>query len=138
MNYILLVFLFLIFSIIAYYMVQRFMKKDKERKNQFIENKEFDPYNKYEAELYLFMTSWCPHCKETKPLWEEYKNGYKSKKYEITFIEVDCDEKENMAEMFKIEEYPTIVLVRNNKKYYYDANLSKETLDKFINTIMEL
>ena len=26
------------------------------------------------ATLYMFGTSWCPHCKTAKPIWEEYVN----------------------------------------------------------------
>ena len=41
-----------------------------------------------------------------------------------------------MCKTYNIKEYPTIVLVNNDKKYIYDANLSKETLDIFIDTVL--
>ena len=28
------------------------------------------------ADLYLFYTEWCPHCKKTKPEWEQLKKNY--------------------------------------------------------------
>lgn len=129
----------ILLGIASYFMIRAFLKrkKDQERRN-FIENSEHELYNKSEAELYLFSVDWCPHCKDTKLVWDKYTTSYESSKYEITFIEVDCDQRENLAKEFKIEEYPTIVMVKNGKKYYYDANIKKETLDKFIDTIMEL
>ena len=129
----------ILLGIASYFMIRSFLKrkKDQERRN-FIENSEHELYNKSEAELYLFSVDWCPHCKDTKLVWDKYTTSYESSKYEITFIEVDCDHRENLAKEFKIEEYPTIVMVKNGKKYYYDANIKKETLDKFIDTIMEL
>lgn len=129
----------ILLGIAAYFLIKSFLKnkRDKERRD-FIENTEHEIYNKREAELYLFSVDWCPHCKDTKTIWDKYTTSYKSKKYEITFIEVDCDQRENLAKEFKIEEYPTIVLVKDGKKYYYDANIKKETLDKFIDTIMEI
>lgn len=129
----------ILLGVAAYFLIKSFLKnkRDKERRD-FIENTEHELYNKSEAELYLFSVNWCPHCKDTKIIWDKYTTSYNSSKYEITFIEVDCDKRENLAKEFKIEEYPTIVLVKNNKKYYYDANIKKETLDKFIDTIMEI
>ena len=135
-----LVIISLLFTIAAIYFIRNYFKKRTEsKKRDFIENSEYrSSLNLTEAELYLFMVDWCPHCKETKEVWEKFKKEYKSDKYAISFKEIDCDEKENLANNFKIEEYPTIVLVRNDKKYYYDANIRPDTLDKFINTIMEL
>lgn len=130
----------LLFAITAIYFIMNYFKRRNQlKKRDFIENSEYKTATKLtEAELYLFMVDWCPHCKETKEVWEKFKQDYKSDKYAIVFKEIDCDEKENLANNFNIEEYPTIVLVNNDKKYYYDANIRPDTLNKFINTIMEL
>ena len=128
-----------LFIVGVIFIVRFFKKRGNKNKRDFIENQEFRS-KKYDgsAELYLFTVEWCPHCKDTIEKWKNFKKGYVSDKYQITFVEVDCEEKENLANEYKIEEYPTIVLVRNNNKYYYDANIKEETLNKFINTIMEL
>ena len=42
-----------------------------------------------------------------------------------------------MASDFNIKEYPTIILVMNNKKYVYNANLEKLTLNKFLQAVVE-
>ena len=49
-------------------------------------------------------------------------------------MNVDCDDKKNKALVRKhnIKEYPSYVLTANGKNYIYDANLSADTLEKFI------
>ena len=89
------------------------------------------------ADLYLFYTTWCPHCKTTKPIWQKLKdqvgdagvNGVK-----INFIEIDCDKDKDTANKFKVEGYPTIKMVHNNQIIEYDAKPNLETLNQFLNT----
>ena len=56
--------------------------------------------------------------------------------YTIDYEEVDCEKNSEMANSFNVTEYPTIYLVNGVKKYEYDANLTEETLNIFINTVM--
>jgi thiol-disulfide isomerase/thioredoxin len=135
MNIILTVIVFIIFSSVAYYMYKKFFKPSK----SFITNNEFNSVNKTkEAELILFYTLWCPHCKTTKESWDALKSNsrYNNNKYVVSFTEIDCDKESAYADSFNIKEYPTIILLKGDKKYIYDANLSEDTLDLFINTIM--
>ena len=41
-----------------------------------------------------------------------------------------------MADKYSITAYPTIILVKNDKKYIYDAELDTNALELFINTVM--
>jgi thiol-disulfide isomerase/thioredoxin len=135
MNIVLTVSIFIIFSIVAYYLYKRFFKTNK----AFITNNEFkDVNNVKEADLLLFHTLWCPHCNKTKEKWDELKlsNKYDTNKYLVSFKEIDCDKESAYADTFNVTEYPTIILLKGEKKYIYDANLNEETLDLFINTIM--
>ena len=60
------------------------------------------------------------------------------KKYNhLSFTEIDSEKDVDMADAYKIVSYPTIVLVYNNEKYYYDAELDESTFDTFIHTIMK-
>jgi thiol-disulfide isomerase/thioredoxin len=114
-----------------YYLYNKFIKKDKKL---FIPNNEFVEEN-ITGELILFFTTWCPHCKGTIDKWLRYKETY-SLDYKIDFRMVDCDLNANEANIYNIESYPTIILKIKDKKYEYDSDFSKETMDKFINTIM--
>ena len=91
------------------------------------------------AELYLFKTDWCPHCKKAVPLFDSIKDEYESKLvngYRVIFKVVDCEREPNVADKFKIEGYPTIKLVKDNQVIEYDAKPDKEHLVQFLNTVI--
>lgn len=56
-------------------------------------------------EITLHYTTWCPHCKTMKPVWESVKNRAKSSG--IIFKEVD----EDVAKTSGINGYPTIRMI---------------------------
>jgi len=96
-----------------------------------------------EAEIMLFYTDWCPHCKTAKPEWEQVKAEYDGKQihgYTIIFTEVNCTndspDVEKMMNTYKVEGYPTIKLVKDNQIIDYDAKPSKATLTQFLNTVV--
>jgi len=96
-----------------------------------------------DAELIFFFADWCPHCKKAKPHWEEVKQSYSGKVmngYTLTFTEVDCsketDEMKQITTEYEIEGYPTIKLIKDGQVIEYDAKPDKDTLEKFINTVI--
>jgi thiol-disulfide isomerase/thioredoxin len=131
MNTIIIIGAIFIFITVGYFLYNTFYKV---KSTNFIENNEYKPSsNMPDSNLLLFYTSWCPHCKTTMDLWNKIK--LQNKYPNLTFVEVDCETNIATAESYNITEYPTIILVKNNKKYIYDANLSETTLDIFINTV---
>ena len=102
-----------------------------------------DKTSNVDAELIFFFADWCPHCKKAMPHWEEVKSSYSGKVvngYTLIFTEVDCSKetdemKKNTAE-YEIEGYPTIKLVKDGQIIEYDAKPDKDTLEKFINTVV--
>ena len=116
----------------TYFIYNRFLKKDKK---EFIPNEEYvDKSIKYEC--ILFYTDWCPHCKKTLTEWSDYRNNFSDTR--ATFSIVDCDKNKDKAEIFGIDSYPTIVMVLNGKNYVFDSNFSKESMDKFVSTILKI
>jgi len=102
-----------------------------------------DSGNGKDAEILLFYTDWCPHCKTAKPEWEQVKAEYDGKQihgYNIIFTEVNCTNKspdlESMLNTYKIDGYPTIKLVKDNQIIDYDAKPIKATLIQFLNTVV--
>ncbi len=96
-----------------------------------------------DAELIFFFADWCPHCKKAKPHWEEVKQSYSGKVvngYTMTFTEMDCsketDEMKQITTEYEIEGYPTIKLIKDGQVIEYDAKPDKDTLEKFINTVI--
>ena len=92
------------------------------------------------ADLYLFYTEWCPHCKKTKPEWEQLKKNYSGNNnvngYKLNFIDVDCDANPEIADKFKVEGYPTIKLVKGNQIVEFDAKADVKTLEQFLSTVL--
>jgi thiol-disulfide isomerase/thioredoxin len=108
-----------------------------------IENFENGTDDKRTAELMLFTVDWCPHCKTAKPEWEQLKAEYKDKKingYKVIFTDIDCTKEtpqvEKLMNTYKIEGYPTIKLLKDGQVIDYDAKPTKDTLVKFLNTVL--
>jgi thiol-disulfide isomerase/thioredoxin len=135
MNSLLIIGMVIIFGIIAYNLYNNFYKKYNKN---FITNNEFKPNTTIEVVVILFYVKWCKYSDSTKALWDVIKvsDKYNNNTFNITFIEVDCDTTNSLIDEYKIKEYPTIILVKNDKKYIYDANLREDTFDLFVNTIM--
>jgi len=91
------------------------------------------------ANIYFFETSWCPHCKSVKPIWERFKNTYNGKivnGHTINCQEVDCEVNETLANKFDIKGYPTIKLQKGEEIIEYDAKPNIDTLKQFVNTVI--
>lgn len=88
--------------------------------------------------LYYFYTTWCPHCKTATQEWDALQaetNDFINKN-KIEFKSIDCDKDTITANKFKITGYPTIKLIYNNTIYNYDAKPDKDTLLKFLESVI--
>jgi len=133
--------LFIGISIAIYFYYVSPYLKTKYKANS--EKKPADNFENKTAELFFFYADWCPHCKAAKPIWNDLKSEYENKTingYTILFTEVDCSEEtaevEKMMNQYSVEGYPTIKLLKDGQIIEYDAKPSKETLVKFLNTVL--
>jgi len=100
------------------------------------------------VKIHFFFADWCPHCKTAKTPWKEFcakYNGRTINKMKIECNDQDCSndgdgkpKRKKMMRDFKIESYPTIkaVVGNNSKVISYDAKVTVENLDKFMDTIL--
>jgi len=132
MNILLLLGLLIIFIIILSVLYKKYIQKmDNNPNNEYVKSDK-------QGKLMLFYASWCPYSKTTLKQWYSYKETYaKTGTYSIMFNEIDCDENTSLADRYNIDEYPTIILLVDDKKYIYDAKMNDATLTQFINTIMK-
>jgi len=136
---VLMIFLVIIFIIVIYYIYTKYFSKSFGKTIENMENQSGDKT----AELMLFHVDWCPHCKTAKPEWDQVKAEYQNKSingYKVMFNEINCTDetpdKVKMIETYKIEGYPTIKLIKDNQVIDFDAKPTKETLGKFLNTVL--
>lgn len=89
------------------------------------------------VEIMLFYTTWCPMCKKAMPEWNKFKSHWDNKQlngYTILIKEIDCDLNESLADKYKIDGYPTIKMIKDNKLITYDAKPMFSTLNMFLNS----
>lgn len=131
------IYLFIfILIIISLYLIYTYYKKNKNKK-KFVENKEFiERDNVLKGDIYIFYAKWCPYSKKALEKIDNIENEYKNTKYSLQFTKIDSDKNIDLADKYNIEEYPSIILLYNNKTYIYDAELDNNTFNKFIETIM--
>ena len=138
---VLLLIFIIIAGVIMYYGYKFLTKRFKVGYKENSEHIPVEGVSSNECEILLFGTSWCPHCKSAKPIWEEVKAEYKGKTvngYTILFTEVDCTNESpdvsKMMDQYKIEGFPTIKLIKNGQVIEFDAKVTKANLEQFLNT----
>ena len=128
----------IVLCVVTYYCIKYFMKKSP---TKYVAKPGDAPPSI--ATLKFFYVDWCPYCKTAKPEWDAVKADYENKiinGYQIQFDEINCTN-ENVtitAEMskYKVEGYPTIVLIKDGKTIEYDAKPNKETIEQFLNMVL--
>lgn len=60
-----------------------------------------------------FYATWCGPCRMMKPVLEDVSDKYKGK---IRFYQIDIDSAEELADKYKIEAVPTMLVFENGKE----------------------
>tara|TARA_B100001027_G_C16231619_1_gene314873 strand:- start:2 stop:574 length:573 start_codon:yes stop_codon:yes gene_type:complete len=131
-------------SIYAYYnFIEPKLSPDYVANNEF-KNSEVSSNN---AELLLFHVKWCPHCKklniENKNSdWYKFKqlnDGKSFGNYTLSIKDGDPEEDDEWAkkrDSYNIEGYPSVVLVKDEEMYEYDAKIDLDTLEAFVEKVL--
>lgn len=141
-RFIIIILIAAIFIIAAIYVYHKTVKNNSALKHPNVKNTKEEESNveNKKADLYLFYTDWCPHCKKTKPEWEQLKKQYQNNKkvngYTLNFIEVDCEANPDLANKYNITGYPTIKLIKGNQIIEFDAKPEVKTLETFLSTVL--
>lgn len=134
-----------IVAIIFYYVVQfayeRYYKKPKdERKFKDVANTNT---RGEELLIYIFHVDWCPHCKTALPEWNTFRDTYNGKQvkgYNIKCIDVNCTSESNEVQsyinQFEIESYPTVKMVKEGEHIDFDARITSDNLETFIEAML--
>lgn len=140
-TYIFITFLFIIFSIVSIYSYNNFVKPYLYRKTKKF--KDVANNNASDIEIFLFHVDWCPHCIKSLPEWNAFVSNYDNtvvNDYKIICREIDCTkdsntEIKNLIIDNSIQSYPTVFLIKDGKRYDYDAKITNDSLSQFITMV---
>ena len=133
-NQLLILLMLIIFVVAGYFGYLWYVKPTVENLN----NDDVSNNNRRisEAQITFFSADWCPHCKKAKPEWDDFTNEYNGKEvgfYKINCQSVDCtDGNSELIQEYNIDGYPTIILLKDNKRIDYDARITGENLKQFV------
>lgn len=140
--FVILVILLVIFSLIGYYTFKQYSSQMKKSQlsNFANTNQKVDS-----IEVIMFHVDWCPHCKKALPDWKSFSSEYNGKIVNGYQVNVNpdgtnCtdDNDPRIAEMikqYKIESYPTVIIMKDGERYDFDAKITKYALDQFVQSV---
>lgn len=120
---------------------------------QYVANKEFVNGSRDEgkiAHIYLFSTSWCPHCRNLKKegIWDQFTRDNQGKTvngYTLNIQEIDCSndkdqEVKETLDKFNVDGFPSIKLLKDgdqpSQAIDYDAKPQIDSLNQFVSTVL--
>ena len=138
-RYLLILFLIILFSIAGSYAYKWFAKPLID--NRGAENMSNNNRRISEVDIMFFSADWCPHCKTAKPQWNQFKSEYNGTEkgfYKINCVQVDCtDGDDPRIQEYSIDGYPTIIMVKDQKRINYDAKITTSNLKQFIDQVLQ-
>jgi thiol-disulfide isomerase/thioredoxin len=95
----------------------------------------------------MFSVDWCPYSKKAKPVWKKLTDKYDGQEVNgvsLSVKEIDGDKQAQELENFeskyldgkKIDGYPSIYMVKDDKVVEYEAKPKLDTLTEFIQSVL--
>lgn len=79
--------------------------------------------------IILYHASWCGYCKQLLPIWNEFENKLKIRNQNLKVDKILCD---NNGQCKSINGFPTIIYIKNGKKYTFNKERTLNNLIKFV------
>lgn len=144
-NYILVASIIIIFIAISVYAYLNFYNTLNSKEAQF-KDVANNGINNGEIDIMMFHVDWCPYCKKALPDWQAFCDTTNTVNINGFVIRcdrngTDCTNDANdpkiaaIIKEYKIESYPTVIILKNNKRYEFDAKVTKNALDQFVSTV---
>jgi thiol-disulfide isomerase/thioredoxin len=135
------IIVFIIFIVFTVYTYKWSSKKISNKDSDFSDVANKNNTNK-EIDIKMFHVDWCPHCKKALPEWQSFCSEYNNKEVngwiiKCTYDGTNCTDSENqdvarLINEYHIEAYPTVIGLKNNKHYDFDAKITKSSLEQFV------
>ncbi|KAK9321391.1 thioredoxin-like protein [Lipomyces orientalis] len=101
-----------------------------------LNEKNFDQLivNSGKPSLVEFYASWCGHCKNLAPIYEELADSYASKKEKIQIAKIDADVNRKVGKKYDIKGFPTIKLFdgKGGDPIPYDKGRHLDAFQEFV------
>ena len=91
--------------------------------------------DKYEALFIIFYPSPCTSCKTFMPHYVRLSHYIYEKKINLKFAKVSGPNNTELVNKYNIQTFPTIILLYQNRTYYYNLDINSASLLKFYNKI---
>jgi thiol-disulfide isomerase/thioredoxin len=115
--------------------MEDYYKKYLKYKSKYIYLKNLQKGGGDKIDLMLFKAEWCGYCKTFLPVWNSLKkmDNFKSK---FNFITYDSDEHKNEFEQYKVNEYPTLIIKKDEKNFdEYSGPREMEHMIEFLENL---
>jgi thiol-disulfide isomerase/thioredoxin len=132
-----------VFSYIAYYLYIEYIRREQKIKDaKDVANSSGGA--KINVLIRLFYTDWCPYSAKALPEWNNFKEKYNNEIYnqkKIEIVELDCSNENDsnvkkIIEENNVDSYPTIKMYKNDEIIDFDAKITYDNLEQFIETIL--
>ena len=140
----LIIALVILFAVASYFLYYRVMKPQiKETSGDFKNIANRDKNLNSTAEIMIFSATWCPICRKTAGDWDKFAKEYNGKRingHKIVCKKIDCTDEDDeyankMMQTFQISGFPTVKAVLNDKVIEFDAKVTFDNLEKFVNEL---
>ena len=137
------IFLLIVFIVAGYYIYTNYVGI-KKSKNDAIYQPTDEKTVANIITVYFFTADWCPHCRNAKPVIDEFQTEYDNKiinKKPISIKRVDCTDSDiaEVAEQiahFNVTSFPTVKIQDSNGKIFeFDAKITNANLENFVKTV---
>jgi thiol-disulfide isomerase/thioredoxin len=136
----------LIFIIISIYVYRQYYNSTKDSSKLF-KDVANNGAVKSQIDIMLFHVDWCPHCHKALPEWQSFCDEYNNKivnGYQIQCERdgINCTDETDpkvaaIINENKIESYPTVILFKDNKRYDFDAKITRNSLEQFVQSVTQ-
>lgn len=79
-----------------------------------------------------FYATWCDHCKEFEPVYENISDMAKERKLPFVFAKMDANVNSRSKEKYDISAFPTLKVIVNGTAVTYKKELQPEPLLEYI------
>lgn len=138
------VFLLIVFIIAGYYIYTNYVGMKDSRNTAIYQPTDDKKTVANIITVYFFTADWCPHCRNAKPVIDEFQTEYDNKiinKKPISIKRVDCTDSDiaEVAEQiahFNVTSFPTVKIQDSNGKIFeFDAKITNANLENFVKTV---